>query len=120
MRSSYGSERLSSCNHPSILARAEYTQRAAPPGWGRRCVRFSHHDPLSLLGLFWLAVSTDWELLRQAWPAFFLFVGLIIIFNQVRYFLIIEVRTDRYGSAEGSLSGMIQWSAVLIYGPSFL
>ena len=76
--------------------------------------------PLSFLGLFWLAVSTDWELLGQAWPAFFLFVGLIIIFNQVRYFFIIEVRTDRYGSAEGSLGSMIQWSAVLIFGPSFL
>jgi len=76
--------------------------------------------PLLLFGLFWLAVSTDLEVLTQAWPAFILFVGLIIIFGQVRYFFIIEVRTDRYGSAEGSLSSMIQWSAVLIYGPSFL
>ncbi len=76
--------------------------------------------PFSLLGLVWLAASTDWMVLRQSWLAFILFVGLILIFNQVPYFFIIEVRTDRYGSAEGSLGSMIQWSAVLIYGPSFL
>lgn len=76
--------------------------------------------PLALVGLFWLGAITDFNLLlRQAgWLAFFL--GLILIFNWMSYFFIIEIREDRYGSADGSLASMVQWSAVLIFGPEAL
>ncbi len=76
--------------------------------------------PLALVGLFWLGAVSDlnWMMRQAGWLAFFL--GLILTFNWMSYFFIIEIREDRYGSADGSLASMVQWSAVLILGPSAL
>ncbi len=76
--------------------------------------------PIALAGLVWLALATDWELIRENWPALFFSGGLLALFTWVRYFFIVEIRTDRYGSAEGSLASMLQWSVVFIFGASAL
>jgi len=76
--------------------------------------------PLAIVGLIWLGAVTEVNLLlhQMGWLA--LFLGLIVLFNWMSYFFIIEIRNDRYGSADGSLASMIQWSAVFIFGPSAL
>lgn len=76
--------------------------------------------PIALIGLIWLASVTNWRLLSSNFPQILLFAVLLILFNRVNYFFIIEVRADRYGSAEGSLASMIQWSAAFLFGPSAL
>lgn len=76
--------------------------------------------PLGLGGLIWLAASTDLQVIRQFWPELMVFGILIVIFNQINYFLIVEIRQDRYGSAEGSLAGMMQWAAAFLFGPTSL
>ena len=76
--------------------------------------------PISIVGLVWLLIATDWQLIRQELLILLLFGILIVLFNRMRYFFIIEIRTDRFGSAEGSLSSMIQWSAAFLFGPSAL
>jgi len=76
--------------------------------------------PLALLGLIWLLAVTDLELIATEWQPLLLFGGLILIFNRFKYFFIIEIRTDRYGSAEGSLASMVQWTAAFLFGPTSL
>ncbi len=76
--------------------------------------------PLALFGLVWLFTVTDWQVVRQYWLILLLFGGLFLLFTRMNYFFIIEIRADRYGSAEGSLDSMMQWSAAFIFGPSAL
>ena len=76
--------------------------------------------PFALFGLIWLFKATDWELVRQNWLVLLLYGGLLVLFARLNYFFIIEIRTDRYGSAEGSMDSMMQWSVAFIFGPSAL
>ena len=76
--------------------------------------------PLAIFGLIWLFQVTDWPLVRQYWLVLLLFGSLFLLFTRMNYFFIVEIRADRYGSAEGSLDSMMQWSAAFIFGPSAL
>ncbi len=76
--------------------------------------------PLAFAGLFWLVRSTDVQKIADNGLQMAMFLGLILLFNRVSYFFIVEIRSDRYGSADGSLSSMLQWAAVLIFGPTAL
>lgn len=76
--------------------------------------------PLSLIGLGWLVSITDLAVLQQHFLALFFFGGLQFIFHRLSYFIIMEIRHDRYGSADGSLVGMVQWAMVFLFGPSAL
>lgn len=76
--------------------------------------------PFALFGVLWLIQETDWQVIRQNWPELLLFGALLILFARLNYFFIIEIRTDRYGSAEGSMDSMMQWSVAFIFGPSAL
>jgi len=76
--------------------------------------------PLAVGGLVWLWLSTDLSLIQRQWLAFLFFQGIIFLFNRVNFFFIVEIRVDRYGSADGSLGSMLQWSAALLFGPSAL
>jgi serine phosphatase RsbU (regulator of sigma subunit) len=76
--------------------------------------------PLAIGGVIWLILVTDLDLIFRYWGSLLLFSGLFILFNRIGYFFIIELRTDRYGSADGSLASTIQWTAVFLIGPSSL
>lgn len=76
--------------------------------------------PLAIIGLIWLITITDLQLMRQTWLLYLMFAVLLFVFNKVNYFFIVEIRTERYGSADGSLASMIQWTAVFILGPMSL
>ena len=49
-----------------------------------------------------------------------LFLGLIALFSYLNFFVIIEFREDRYGSAEGAFNSMAVWAAALVFGPTSL
>jgi serine phosphatase RsbU (regulator of sigma subunit) len=76
--------------------------------------------PLAAAGLIWLFFLTDINWIRQNSGMFLLIAALIVIFNQLGFFLIIELRRNRYGSADGSLTGIPLWSGVLLFGPTIL
>lgn len=76
--------------------------------------------PLAIGGLTWLALETDLSLLKAEWRMAVLFLGLFVLFSRLEYFIIIEIRQDRYGSADGSLASMLQWTAVFLMGASTL
>jgi serine phosphatase RsbU (regulator of sigma subunit) len=76
--------------------------------------------PFAIIGIIWLIEATDWQVIQQNWLVLLLFGSLLVLFTRLNYFFIIEIRTDRYGSAEGSLDSMLQWSVAFIFGPSAL
>jgi len=76
--------------------------------------------PLAIIGLGWLIASTNLEVLRQNWPEFLLFGGLIVLFESISYFLYFENNIYSYGGIESSLGSMVQWTAVFLLGPTVL
>lgn len=76
--------------------------------------------PLVIIGLIWLITITDLRMLQKAILLYLMFAVLIFVFNRVNYFFIVEIRIDRYGSADGSLASMIQWTAIFLLGPMSL
>ena len=79
-----------------------------------------YSSPLALGGLIWLIRVTNPSLIFED-PLFLLiFVALMIVFDYLKFFLIVELGPNQYGSADGSLSGIVLWSAILLIGPSAL
>jgi serine phosphatase RsbU (regulator of sigma subunit) len=76
--------------------------------------------PFAIIGLLWLILASDINSIFQAWPLYIVLGLLQLIFSRVKYFFIIELRTDRYGSAEGSLGSMLQWASLFLLGPTAL
>ncbi|NUM44547.1 MAG: PP2C family protein-serine/threonine phosphatase [Anaerolineales bacterium] len=76
--------------------------------------------PLALVTIFWLISQTDLALLVWAWPYFLLVAGLYIIFERLAFFIIFEITSGNYANSQSTLSGMVLWSAILLYGPTIL
>ena len=73
--------------------------------------------PLAIIGFIWLVLSTDIHQITDQ-LLFFLFNFLLIfIFSQLNYFIVVEIRSDRFGSSDASLATMIYWSAIFLLGP---
>lgn len=79
---------------------------------------FLYMSPLAIAGVIWLITVTDLYVLLRGVPTLAITLAIFILFTRVNYFIIIEIRKDRYGSGDGSLAFMILWSAIFIYGPS--
>jgi serine phosphatase RsbU (regulator of sigma subunit) len=76
--------------------------------------------PFVMLGLVWLARVTNPQVILANWQMFVLLSVLIVVFNRLSYFIIVELRNDRYGSADGSLVSAILWSGIFLYGPAVI
>jgi len=83
-------------------------------------ITFLSSIPLALTGIIWLVYVTEWDTLWQSKLFLILTGSLILLFERLRFFLIIEIRESRYGSLDDSLSGILLWSAVFVIGPSGL
>jgi serine phosphatase RsbU (regulator of sigma subunit) len=105
-------DNLASIFWPELRSMSEQRRRI---GTGD-VLTFLYSLPLALAGLAWLISVTDLGLLRQNAAVFILNLGLYILFSKITYFIIIELRTDRYGSADGSLANMILWSSIFLLG----
>lgn len=83
-------------------------------------ISFLYALPIAVAGIIWLILQTDWSLFQLHPLNLLLNTVLFIVFSYLRFFLIVELRANRYGSSDGSLAGIILWSGVLIYGPTIL
>ncbi len=83
-------------------------------------VTILYSSPLALVGLIWLIRVTNPNLILEDPILLVIFAALIVIFNYLKFFLIVELGPNRYSSADGSLSGIVLWSAILLIGPSAL
>ena len=76
--------------------------------------------PLALAGVAWLVQQTDLAALRQQWLPLAVFSLLVLIFNRLGYFFVVEIRSGRFGDYSGSFDDMLVWTAALVYGPNAL
>jgi len=83
-------------------------------------ISFFYSLPAAVVGLIWLAFETDLKLIQDNFLFLLLNIFLIFLFSQLSYFIIVELRIDRYGTVEESLATMIQWATVFIIGPTAL
>jgi len=77
-------------------------------------------SPIFAAGLVWLVKETDFSIYITEWKTLLLFLGIIALFSYLNFFMIIEFRQDRYGSADGAFNSMAIWAAALIFGQSSL
>ncbi len=76
--------------------------------------------PLVIGALLWLIRETDIALVAQVWPYFLIVAGLYVLFERLAFFIIFEVSSGNYANTQSTLSGMVMWSALLLYGPTVL
>jgi serine phosphatase RsbU (regulator of sigma subunit) len=76
--------------------------------------------PFAIIGLVWLGRVSNPQVILANWQMFLLLGVLIVLFNRLSYFIIVELRNDRYGSADGSLVSAILWSGIFLYGPAVI
>jgi serine phosphatase RsbU (regulator of sigma subunit) len=81
---------------------------------------FLYTLPLAVIGILWLFLVTDVQIIRANFLFLLLNFGLLLIFTRLSFFTIFEIRSDRYGSSEDSLAAIVQWSAVFLLGPTAL
>ena len=75
---------------------------------------------LTIIGLIWLGFETNFDLIIANIPIFIAFVLFTIFFFIYNYFIIIEFRKNRYGSADGAFDSMMVWAACFLFGPAAL
>ncbi|MDH3943259.1 MAG: SpoIIE family protein phosphatase [Anaerolineae bacterium] len=81
---------------------------------------FLYSAPLALWGIVWLIRSTDLDVIRTNAGVMIVMLLLNGIFLRLRFFFIVELRENRYGSSDGSMAGIVLWSAIFLFGPSAL
>lgn len=81
---------------------------------------FLYTLPIFLGGIIWLILASDFALLAAEWKMMLVFLAIIGLFSYLNFFMIIEFREDRYGSADGAFNSMAVWAAALVYGPTSL
>ena len=75
---------------------------------------------LFIVGLVWLSFETDLSLIASHWNILLFFLAIISLFTYLNFFMIIEFREDRYGSADGAFNSMMVWTTAFIFGPTSL
>ena len=73
--------------------------------------------PFAIIGMIWLIRVTEISQIRSNYGLLLLHGGFILLFHRLNFFLIVELRENRYGSADGSLETVLLWSAVFLTGP---
>ena len=60
--------------------------------------------PLAVIGFLWLLQITDWEVVSNNIVPLSLMFALSSLFLRLRFFFILELRENRYGSSDGSMA----------------
>ncbi|GAB4580445.1 MAG: hypothetical protein Fur0022_31860 [Anaerolineales bacterium] len=76
--------------------------------------------PLAVITLIWLIGDSVWGLLSQEWPNFLILAGLYLLFERLAFFIIFELSSGNYANSQSTLSGMVLWSGLLLFGPTVL
>ncbi len=76
--------------------------------------------PLLAGGLVWLVSQSDWSSITRSWTLYLLMGIILVVFNQLRFFFITEIRSGGYANSDGAMDGIAVWSAILLLGPTTL
>ncbi len=79
-----------------------------------------YSTPLVILGTLWLIAITDVASIRQNWLAYAGLAALILIFERLPFFIVLEIRPGSFASGDSTLTGLATWSALFLFGPTVL
>ncbi|MBI5929548.1 MAG: PP2C family protein-serine/threonine phosphatase [Chloroflexi bacterium] len=78
---------------------------------------FLMYTPLALIGVVWLVLETDKGVIQREWPMLLTLLFFIALAERLDFFLALSMGTEQV-STQGSLSPIITWSGVLLFGPT--
>ena len=81
---------------------------------------FLYTLPLAIAGVIWLYRVTEWGAIAEDWPILTLLGVLMFLFSRLSFFTIVEIHPGTFANADSSLSGVVLWSGLLLYGPMVL
>jgi serine phosphatase RsbU (regulator of sigma subunit) len=81
---------------------------------------FLYTLPLALIGGVWLYRITDWARLAANWQGLLLMAALLLLFGRLNFYTIVEIHPGTFANSDSSLSGVILWSGLLVFGPDVL
>ena len=73
--------------------------------------------PFAVLGLVWLARVTDIGLVLRQAPVLVVLLGAVLLLERMGFLVVLDP-TKSQASFSGSLSSVVTWSAILVFGPS--
>lgn len=73
--------------------------------------------PFALIGWGMLFFFSEFAILQQQWPLFLLFAGLMFVFSRLNFFMVVELKAGQYANSNGSLDGIVLWTALFVLGP---
>jgi serine phosphatase RsbU (regulator of sigma subunit) len=76
--------------------------------------------PFVVIGLFWLVAATDTAVLQRAWPMLLLVMLLLFLFHELNFSFRRPMGKGGSILVSGSFTGLVAWSAALIFGPTAL
>jgi hypothetical protein len=78
--------------------------------------------PLFLIGVIWLASTTDLTMIARQWLILLVIGVAMYIFNQLSFFAITNLGQGggTYGNVQTTPVNMVKWSAIFIFGPTAL
>lgn len=76
--------------------------------------------PLALAGIIWLTLVTKGAVFVTEWPTILLLLILLFLFEQLDFFIFVEVTPGIYADWRWSFWSVVTWSAALIFGPTVL
>ena len=72
--------------------------------------------PVALAGLVWLLAVTDWQIYVDQWLPLSVMFLLMLLLQRFQFSLYTELPSGLISGSTGSLSAVIDWSAVLLFG----
>lgn len=72
--------------------------------------------PLDIVGLVWLIHETDWSQFVNNWHWLLGFMAAIVVFSQLRFYLVHVLQSGHMIGIDGDLAGMILWAGILSFG----
>ncbi len=74
--------------------------------------------PLVALALVWLVGATDIGVLRAQWPLLAFILVVLVLMKRQEFVIVLEFGKNSQLPITSSLAGMVEWTAVLMLGPS--
>ncbi len=81
---------------------------------------FLYTLPLAAAGVIWLFSITDWKIFSANALDFIILAVLMLIFSRLSFFTIVEIHPGTFANADSSLSGVILWSGLFLFGHEVL
>lgn len=74
--------------------------------------------PITIIGFIWLILATDFSILQaDEWTGLLIVLVLMIVLERMNFELLLQITKVATATGRGTLTNMVLWSAILLFGP---